>query len=360
MLKKKSFVTLSSLTLALISITAYADKDVNADCLVTIPCLKPRFEYNVAALWLRPGASNLNYAIYNKELPAQSPTWTERELKPNYSIGFELGVRYVFPCACGKDIRLIWDHVYSSTSASVSAPDDSYFIGPDFEIGPAGLTTRAASGDVKFHYDIVNLDVGQHVNFGQYVALRFFAGLSGGSLRENLSATYSGTLTTPPAGPWFMAQESKSSFKGIGPRFGIGTNVALGCGFSVLGEGAISALIGSMSAKTNFDAASPILLATYGQTTNSQYIDDQRVVQVIPGFDAKLGVNYRYDFGCNRALTASLGYQAAVYVNAISQYLPQSLVTPMQTGGIFVATMVHRLSNFSVQGPFLNLSLQFD
>ena len=60
-------------------------------------------------------------------------------------------------------------------------------------------------------------------------------------------------------------------------------------------------------------------------------------------------------------LTVSIGWQAAVYINAISQYLPQSLVANqgLETGDIFVQTMSHKLSKYSVQGPFLNFVFAF-
>jgi hypothetical protein len=357
LLRKKLFV----LSLALSSATAYATASVATltnHGLVTIPALQPGFEFNLTALALKPAASNLNYVIYNKELPAQSPTWVEHEISPSYSLGFALGGRYIF--SEGNDINLNWTHLSTNDGASTTTPSDSYFLGPDYEIGPAGIPIDSANGNAQFKYDVVNLDVGQFVDFGSHVETRFFGGLSTGFLREQVTTTYSGNTVGLFPGPFSTMQEVISKFTGIGPRFGIAASYNTNSNFSFLGEAGASALIGSSYSKTAYTSSAQELLALYGQTINNQFIQDQNVTQVVPGFDAKLGVSYKHLFSNNLLLMIKGGYQAAVYINAISQYIPASLVdgAPLETGGIFVATMSHTLSNYSVQGPFLEASLQ--
>lgn len=362
-MKRKPLALLSVLAIALSGAT-YAHKGPCQECLTPlfIPDLTPCYEFDVAALWLRPGASNLNYVIYNKELPAQSPTWLEREIQPDFDAGFELSFRYNFPRGEGQDVSLTWTHLNTSDSSSTVAPDASYFLGPDYEIGPAGIPIRNATGRAKFYYDVVNLDVGQYLKFGQHLTMRFFGGLSAASLQEKVKAVYTGIRGGTFAGPFSMTQKVLSDFSGIGPRFGVHADYDTSwCGFGFLGEIAGSALIGSLHSKTSYIGSGVELLRVYGQTTNYQTIKDQHVYQVIPALDTKLGINYKYNIKNCMLLTIAAGYQAAVYVNAISQYLPGTLVegSPLESGGIFVATMNHTLSNYSVQGPFLNFTLQF-
>lgn len=351
MLGKPSTLALCTLGLAL---NAHAAASFNRN-LITIPMTKPGFDFSVAVLGLKPGASNLNYVIYNKELPAQSPSWSEKEIRPGYGPAFELDAGYR-TCEA-ETVHLGWTHLNTSSSTTTQAPNDSFFLGPDYEIGPAGLTIRNSSGDAQFKYDVVNLDAGQFVTVGNHLLMRLFGGLSNAYLREQVTAQYSGTLSAPFPGPFRTNQEVTSNFTGIGPRFGITVNYDAGSHFGFMGEAAASALIGSMYTKTEYTSSSSVLTALFGQRFNDQFIKDQNVTQVIPGFDAKLGVNYTYDF-CNGALVVvGAGYQASVYVNAISQYIPASVVVPIQTGGIFVDTMSHTLSNYSVQGPFLQATL---
>lgn len=336
------------------STISYAATPINT--VIAIPDMKSGFEFSIAALALKPSATNLNYAIYNKELPAQTPGWTEEELRPEYAAAFELATGYRF--SQGNDLRLSWTHLNSTTTSSVTAPSADYFIGPDYEIGPNGLSIRHADGRVNFRYDVINLDAGQYVAIGQHISMRFFAGISDAFLREQTSSTYTGDIITPPfAGPFSMEQIVKSNFTGIGPRIGFETDYHFDCGLGFVGEAAGSALIGSSYSKSNFITSSAELTALYGQSVNDQIIADQTFVQVIPGFDAKLGMNYKYKFMKKIWATLELGYQGAVYINAINQYLPSSVVEPFQSGGIFVDTMSHTQSNYSVQGPYLKATI---
>lgn len=353
---KRSFI--STLCFSLVSLSAIA-QPYDSTFQVTIPNLEAGFEFNIAALWMRPGASNLNYVIYNEEIPAQSPAWNERELRPAYTWGVEVGAGYILPCS-GADVYLDWIHLNSTTSGTTDAPNSDFFLGPDYEIGPPGLEIRHANGHVRFKYDVINLTLGQFVDFGSRVRMRFFTGLSAGFLREDVVSNYSGDHVGATIGPFNMKQDITANFNGLGPRFGTHTEVDLGFGIGFEGEAAMSALIGSTYSKTNFTGQSPELLNIFNQNINYQLIKDQNVLQVIPGFDTKLGFNYKYHFCNGMSLSAAVGYQAAVYVNAISQYLPESLVPgfPLQSGGIFVATMEHRLSNYSVAGPYLNFGFK--
>lgn len=326
------------------------------------PNLLPGLEFNIGALWLKPGASNLNYTIYNVAVaPPQSPFWSEQEVQPTFSAAFDLGARYVFPNASNEDVRLDWTHLSTSNSAATSANNFTVFLGPDYEIGPSGVPIRNATATAKFNYDVVNLDVGQYLTFGQHADIRLFGGLSTGFLREEVVSDYSGTTGAPYAGPFNMNQDVTSNFTGVGPRIGLHADYNTNCGLGFLGEAAVSALIGSEHSITNYIGSGAQLQALYHQTLNYQTIQDQNVYQVVPGLDAKLGVDYKHTFNNADLLTVSAGYQAAVYFNAISQYLPASLVsgTGLETGGIYVATMSHTLSNYSVQGPFVNVAFKF-
>lgn len=360
MLGQKFLLAFSALGLALATTTTCAHTTLAKDSTlnITVPMFRPAWGFDLAVLALKPGASNLNYVIYNQGLPLQSPSWYEKELRPGYAPAFALGAHYNF--SEGKDVSLNWTHLNTSTTASVGADTTSYFLGPDYEIGPTGIPIRNASGKVRFQYDVVNLDAGQWAAFGNSLQMRFFGGLSNAYLREQTIATYSGNTTGTYAGPFTTMQEVTANFIGLGPRLGCGANYSLGHGWGLLGEGAASLLIGSSYSKTFYVSSAKQLLVVYGQTSNSQFIKDQNVTQVIPGLDAKLGLNYSHALRNNMLVTVKAGYQAAVYINAINQYLPGTLVSgsPLESGGIFVATMNHTQSNYSVQGPFLEATLE--
>lgn len=328
---------------------------------VTVPNLRPGFEFSLTALALQPGAANLNYVIYNKELPTQSPSWTEKEIAPGFGAAFGLGARYIFPE--GRDINLNWTHLNTNSSQSIAAPSAQFFLGPDYQIGPNGIPIRNAYGKSHFKYDVVNLEAGQFVDLGCHVEMRFFAGLSNAYLREKVDATYTGNVLVGPfQGPFSTLQEVRADFTGIGPRFGLQGDYFLNSGFGLRANAAVSALIGYSYAKTSYTSSAQELQALFQQSSNYQTIIDKRINHVVPGIDGKLGVFYKHAINNCTSFSLEGGYQAAVYVNAIQQYLPGTLVsedTPLQSGGIFVGTMSHTQSNYSVQGPYLTASVQF-
>ena len=140
-----------------------------------------------AYLLLKPGADNLGYATITTFLPLENPQWAVQTLNPRYQPGFSVGGRYVFPCS-GKDIRVNWEHLRTSDSASVAVSDPTtQWISPFNQTGPSTseqanevgvFHLKSASGQVDFDYDMVNIDVGQTVNIGSNTQLRLFAGLS--------------------------------------------------------------------------------------------------------------------------------------------------------------------------------------
>ncbi len=362
---RKSLATLFLLGMGLGSTLIYANNSSSTynndlDLRLSVPALQSGFEISAAFLVLRPMANNLNYVIYNRAgLPIQSPSWDEQELDPRYTPAFSVGLGYM--TASGRDVQLNWTHLNSDTSASIAAPD-GYFVGPDYEIGPPAIPIRTASSTANFKDDVINLDFGQYLAFGCHVVMRFFGGLSTVFLREDVNTTYAGNVITGLyQGPFSTNQDVTSNFKGIGPRLGINGNYIIGHGFGILGEGAIAALIGSSHSNTSYISSSQQLIAEFGQSTNYQTIADENTTQVIPALDGKLGINYQHVFSNKNLLTVEAGYQAAIYINAINQYLPGSLVPgqSLDSGGIYVATMDHTQSNFSMQGPFLKLSLRF-
>ncbi len=341
----------------------------NTSIDITIPTFQQGFEIGGTALLLQFNASNLNYAILNKALPLQTPSWTEEELKIGYDPAFAVSMRYVF--SGGADVNSDWTHLSSSADASVSADGMQYFVGPDYQIGPDAIPIRNASSTGTFSYDVINLDAGQFVNFGRAVQIRFFGGLSAGFLKEELSTTFTGNtfgLTHPITGmtygypgPFSMNQLVEANYTGVGPRLGFELDGNMGKGFRIACEGAASVLFGASYSKTGFTGSSEELKQRYGQETNYQFIKDENIDQITPGLEAKFGIDYKQLFSNKTMLTLEAGYQGNVYIDAINQYLPGSLVPTqgMETGSIFVETVNHTKSNFSAQGPYFRAAFKF-
>jgi hypothetical protein len=94
---------------------------------------------------------------------------------------------------------------------------------------------------------------------------------------------------------------------------------------------------------------------------NNQSLTSPNATQVIPSIDGKLATAYTFPASNSGLFRIELGWQAAVYFNAISQYsltqVPTSLMLPPV--GVFLATAQHIQSNFTDQGPYLRGSWAF-
>ena len=125
--------------------------------------------------------------------------------------------------------------------------------------------------------------------------------------------------------------------------------------FAFIGEVAGAGLIGTSESRINFTTISPAL------GVNNQALTSPNATQVIPSIDAKLATAYAFPPTSYGQFRIELGYQAAVYFNAVSQYsltqVPTSLTLPPV--GVYLATAEHLRSNFTVQGPYVTAGWKF-
>jgi hypothetical protein len=337
---------------------------------ICVPKTSAALETSASLLFLQPSSGNLMYGTLVNPFPFLSPHWSDQVVQPEFSPTFNVGARYHFDG--GGNIHLDWTHLntYDSASAHVttplalgqlSGPPSIQALGPPFLIGPP-VPYASATAVAHFAYDAVNLEAELFLNVGSHVQVRTFAGIQGTRISERLSATFR-------SAEWSLSftDVSKSLFTGVGPRLGLGLHYTAG-NLELLGGIAGSTLIGTRQSHIDFIANSPTD-ALAGLTPNSQSLTSPNSTQVIPCIDARLAVSYATPLGKIGILKCEVGYQAAVYINAINQYslteVENSITadksgTPETTGSaVFLRTAVESQSNFLVHGPYLKLSFQF-
>lgn len=318
---------------------------------------QPSFELSLGALFFQPSSSLLDYAVFGFPFPVQSPHWKVSAVKPGYSTGFDIGGRYYIPCT-KNDVHLSWSHLRTSDSNTTQA-GPSQFVVVMFQAGPSvgqnlNNPSTHATATAKFYYDVVNLDVGRYFDYYDNTQLRVYLGLSAVQIKENLSATFRDNAAT-----FSVNMTNNSRFTGIGPLFGIDGKYQIPCsGFGIFSSAIVSGLIGTLDPVTNFTSSSPEL-AINGITSNLQSITPANMTQVVPALDGKLGLNYAHAFDRNTSFTLALGYEYAVYFNSIVAYTPSTVFGNVNLGSIALSSLNKSVSNFSVQGPFLNASVNF-
>ena len=167
---------------------------------------------------------------------------------------------------------------------------------------------KIANGDVQFAYDSVNFDGGHTFCAECSFQLRVFGGVEFARIGENLSGTFQS-----PDGTASNGYTNFSLFTGAGPRLGVKGQYALG-NFQFIGEFAGAGLIGTSQSRINFFTTSPTL------TGNSQALTSPSATQVIPSIDARLATAYIFPPGDYGQFRIEMGWQAAVYFDAVSQY----------------------------------------
>ncbi len=307
----------------------------------------PHFEVSGSLLFLQPGAGNLEYGTLVTPFPIATPNWANQSLTPGFSPAFKIGARYM-PNA-SNDIDLDWTHLSTSTNGSF-AGSPSQMVGPPYLIGPESEMYKDANGNVQFAYDSVHLDGGHTFCAECAFQLRVFGGVEFARIGQNLTGTFQS-----PDGSALSADTTTSLFTGAGPRVGLKGQYALG-NFQFLGEVAGAALIGTSQSRINFTTSSPTLAG------NNQSLTSPNATQVVPSIDARLATAYTFPATNYGVFKIEVGYQAAVYFDAVNQYsLTQVPVNvPMiPPVGVFLATAQHLQSNFTDQGPYLTGSWAF-
>ncbi len=308
------------------------------------------FEVSGSLLYLQPGSGDLEYATLVSPLPLPTPNWSNQALKPDFSPAFSFGFRYMPTEA--NDIRVNWTHLNTSANASVVGTP-TQMVGPPFEIGPTASVYQMAQGHVSFGYDSVNLDAGHTFCAGCLFQLRVFGGVEFARVKQDLTGAFE-SLDGVTSG----SNITESLFTGAGPRLGLKGQYAIG-NFEFIGEAAGAGLVGVSQSRINFSAVSTA--APGLAQPNNQALTSPNETQLVPSFDAKFGTAYVFPPSNYGQFKIEVGYQAAIYMNAVNQYaLSQVPVPPAPASvGVFLATAQHLQNNFTTQGPYLTASWAF-
>lgn len=353
---------LLGMTLTLLSSGLYASEEAKTPeaklatppPAVTLSHPSTSIEFGFNALFLKPMASNMHYAAEADPLPAESPHWKIHDIHPDYQFGFDIDARGMMNHS-NTNITLNWEHFHSSDSHTTNL-DPSNMIGPFFEIGPDGAPYSKALGRASFHFNEVNLDFGLSVNFGKRLWTNIFTGVGYTYIKETMTGVYSNvsgtiarTITTP------------SSFWGVGPQLGIEFCYKMIAGLALQGRTRASYLVGHAKNHTDYVSISPGLNPAL--SPNHQSTTEKNRTQVVPALEMDLGLSYLWDFCKHYSVELSAGYQVQTYFNAIQTVQIGSEVntppvTP-DTVGVFARTFEQTISNFSLAGPYVKLTIGF-
>ncbi len=323
-------------------------------------------QLSAGAVFLRPGGSN-DYAVLvnpfnaNVAAPILSPSWQPEGISADFSPGFTVNLTHVF-AGTNTDWSLNWTHLKTSDSASFpvnrNPPPAQQMTGPFWNIGPDAGTTSAASGRVRYDYDVFNAEVGQRISLKKFQG-RVFAGLSGLWVEQEMAANFSGT--DPILGVYTFGITTQSTYHAGGVRVGLEGNYPAFLGVQLVGSVAGGLYLGSQQPNTTTVGTGRIL-SNAGIATNHQSINHHSYLQAIPAVDTKLGLSYSRRYSAESVLTIEAGYRASVYSDVIQNYVPSTYVPGslgIVSGSVFLQSLIKTTDNLSLDGPYVTAAITF-
>jgi len=286
---------------------------------VTVPCESTAWEFGAKAIYLKAQTGDNS---------GFSPVFDSNQYvdhAPNYNWGFQIEGAYHFNT--GNDFKLNWYHLNHSSQATIGAQPVSAFNAPAGLGGATTTTINGASKSIDPKWDAVNIEVGQHVDFGDNKAIRFHGGAQYARVANDIktSSNVSYTAADPVVAltSYASANNYEHTYNGFGPRVGMDLSYDWGNGLGIYANGATALLAGTRSYSN-----------VYTDTTNSIASNLSRTA-IVPVMDAKLGATYTYAMA-QGDLTLDAGWMWINYFSA------QSNVTG-------------NTSDFGLQGPFVGL-----
>jgi len=257
---------------------------------VTVPCETCAWDVGGRALYLQPATLVGN----NQFTLTQGTNSYTGGVNPQWGWGFQLEASYHY--STGNDMNLNWYHYRHGSEASLGTATGTFTPGGNFSATTAAASTNPA-------WDQVNIEFGQHVDFGENKFARFHGGFNFSRVGNNgyygFNGTAAGVANTN------FTKNYTAVYNGFGPRVGMDLNYEWGNGVGVYADGALSALAGSSKASLN---------NVNNATAANSYTLSSSHSQVVGELDAKVGMMYTYAMA-QGDLSLDVGWVWAQYMN---------------------------------------------
>jgi hypothetical protein len=347
MIRKITF----GLTVLLSGMTASALASDRSPCNVTVPCYNGGVTFGVSGLYLRPTSGGNAYAFVSEVTPGGIFKNHLKSVKPDYDWGYSVSLGYIFQ-GTANDVNLTYTNFNHHTKDSVADTGPFFIAATTPFIFPGDVILDKSLASASYNYQTLDVDFGQHFNIGCNTHVKLIGGVRLADLESSFKTRYDGVMVDPGLllGDAFVGNtERKSKFEGAGPRVGTAVEYSLGNGFGVVGQATTSLLVGNV--RSNHLQHEVVLDGddvNVFEVTTSEHRGKHP--HVVPNLNAKLGVNYNYQF-CNPTrtkLTLEAGYQVDHYFN----------VEDRINGFDAFATGNLQAINTSFNGPYVGLQIK--
>ena len=251
---------------------------------VTVPCESTAWDFGAKALYLQPAFSGGDYSYS----AVNNTTGAYQDFNQTWAWGFFIEGSYHFNT--GNDANLNWYHIDKSTTRNLSA-DYTFIVDEDID------ENKRTSINPK--WDAVNLEFGQHVDFGENKNIRFHGGFQYARIANTLNI--SGTESSDNNAVDNFS--SKPTYNGFGARVGADMSYDWGNGLGVYANGAAALLAGTSKISFAYEHNTTVFPLSASKAT------------IVPELEAKLGIKYGYAMA-QGDLTLDVGWMFVNYFNA--------------------------------------------
>lgn len=287
---------------------------------VTVPCESTAWDFGAKALYLQPAFSGGDYSYS----AVNNATGAYQDFNQTWAWGFFIEGSYHFNT--GNDANLNWYHIDKSTTRNLSG-DFSLLRAPDSAF-------QSAQTRINPKWDAVNLEFGQHVDFGENKNIRFHGGFQYARIANTMRLT--GTNAADVNDGLNVVAESKPTYNGFGARVGADMGYDWGNGLGVYANGAAALLAGS----------SKVSNTVTNTGTGANAIQSASKATIVPELEAKLGLKYGYAMA-QGDLTLDVGWMWVNYFNP-TQAIQSNLATPTRPQVVS--------GDFALQGLYFGLN----
>lgn len=161
-------------------------------------------------------ATETNNWVYLNSLTVPNQTLNYKTIQFNYSPGIRVGAFYEKEAT---DLLFAFTHYYTSTNDSAVGNMQPSFLGSVTAKPAAAYLYSSGQVNQSIKYNILDLDLGKSFHPTEIIMLHPILGLMGGWIDQNINAQYQGSTSSN--------EQIVNDFKGIGPKFGVDTEINL-------------------------------------------------------------------------------------------------------------------------------------
>jgi hypothetical protein len=278
---KKALLLVGMLCATMAHAASFGEYNTCSDSNNVVPCEADAWGIAIEGLYFQNNGNSLVGEAFGGRLTVLiNDNYT---YKPKFGAGYRIEGSYHF--GTGNDLTLVWSHYKTTSDANVA--------------GNSSFTQRFS---LESQFEILNLEFGQSLAFGEKLNFRAHGGIQIAELKEDWSQDVDNNGVPNNNGTLLSTDMNKPS--GAGIRVGLDSYYDVGRGISIFVRTA-----GAILYMENKHTGGP-----RGLTNAFWASGTETITSLAPEVELSIGAKYAYEFD-EGDLSIRLGWEEIVYFN---------------------------------------------